>query len=75
MLLENAVIETIDRRARLRRALAKLSNNYQRLAVVLYLMGYNQGEIADVYGCSRQNIQQIVRQFKQRNGMQWRELN
>lgn len=74
MHLETVVLETIDRRARLRRALAKLNNNYQRLAVVLYLMGYNQGEIADVYGCSRQNIQQIVRQFKQRNGMQWRVM-
>lgn len=66
-------IETIYRRERLRQSLDKLKNDYQRLAIVLYLMGYRQHEIAEIYGCSKQNIQQIVAEFKRRNGLYWQE--
>lgn len=65
------VIETVYRRERLQNSLARLKNDYQRLAVVLYLMGYRQHEIAEVYDCSQQNIQQIVREFRRRNGLNW----
>lgn len=68
--LETVVLETVDRRARLKFALSKLGSNYQRLAVVLYLMGYRQYEIAEVYGCSYQNVQQMIKEFKRRNGVQ-----
>lgn len=63
------VISTIDRRERLSRSLAKMENNAQRLAVVLYLMGWHQNEIAEVYGCSRQGIQWIIAEFRRRNGL------
>lgn len=65
------VIETIYQQQCLYRALGKMRNDYQRLAVILYLMGYRQYEIAEVYGISKQRVQQIIAEFRQRNGMHW----
>lgn len=63
------ILTTIDRRERLVKALNKMNTKGQKLAVILYLIGYEQKEIAEVYHCSRQNIQQIIAEFKRRNGV------
>lgn len=71
MTTEEQVINTIYRRERLRRSLAKLRTPQQRLMVVLYLMGYTQDEIAAGFEISQQRVNQIVRDFKERNGLRW----
>lgn len=72
-MIADFAIETIYRRERLKAALGKMNTDYQRLAVILYLMGYKQYEIAEVYGVSKQRISQVVTEFKQRNGIYWSE--
>lgn len=72
-MIADFAIETIYRRERLKAALSKMNTDYQRLAVILYLMGYKQYEIAEVYGVSKQRISQVVTEFKQRNGIYWSE--
>ena len=58
-------------RITLERAIRKMPNDYQRLAVILYLMGVSQVEIAHVYNVSRQAIGLYIAEFKKRNGIYW----
>lgn len=69
MVTEELVLNTMDRRERLRRSLAKLRTPRQRLMVVLYLMGYTQREIAAGFEVSQQRVGQIIRDYKRRNGL------
>lgn len=73
MSVEEYTLNQIDRRQRLRRSLAKMPDNYHRLIVLLYLMGYRQNEIAAVFGVTRQRIQQTVTDYKRRNGLMFIE--
>lgn len=67
---EDYALTIVYRRQRLQSALATLRSDYHRLIVILYLMGYGQGEIAEVYGMSRQAVQQHVAEFRRRNDLQ-----
>lgn len=69
MTTEEVALNTIYRRDRLRRSLLRLKTPRQRLMVVLYLMGYNQREIAAGFEISQQRVNQVVREYKQRNGL------
>ena len=69
MTTEEQALNTIYRRARLRFALAKMNDDYERMAIVLLLMGWNQREIAEVYDVSKQVIQYYMKKFKSRNGL------
>ena len=69
MTTEEQALNTVYRRARLRFALAKMNDDYQRLIVILFLMGWKQVEIAEVCDVSKQMIQQHVAMFLKRNGL------
>ena len=62
--LENKVLDDLEQHNRLRRALAKLPSNYERMIVILYMLGFTQLEIAGVYGVTKQAIQQKVKRFR-----------
>ncbi len=62
--LEDYVLDKVDHSNYLLRALAKLPSDYERVIVILYLLDYNQGEIAEVFHVTRQRIQQQIRRFK-----------
>lgn len=71
--LEAYILNTIDRRQRLRLALAKMPSRYHKLIAVLYLMGYNQREIAEGMEMTKQRVQQIIADFKAHNGLRYLE--
>lgn len=62
--LENKVLTEVEQQQCLRQALAKLPSNYERMIVILYLLGFSQVEIAGVCGVTKQEIQQKIRRFK-----------
>jgi len=62
--LENKVLDDLEQHNQLRQALATLPSNYERMIVILYMLGFTQVEIAGVYGVTKQAIQQKVKRFK-----------
>ena len=62
--LENTVLDDLEQRNQLRQALAKLPSDYERMVMILYMLGFTQVEIAGVYGVTKQAIQQKVKRFK-----------
>lgn len=72
--MEDHTLNTIVYRARLRCALAKMTNDWQRLIVVLRLMGYREREIAEVYGVSKARVGQVYCEFRKRNGVYYQEI-
>lgn len=73
MTTEELALNTIDRRERLRWSLNKLNTRWQQLIVVLWMMGYTQRKIAEVFEVSQQSINGVIQTYKIRNGL--RPLN
>lgn len=71
MSTEELALNTIDRRERLRRSLDKLNTRWQQLIVVLWLMGYTQREMGEMFGVSQQRINEVIQVYKTRNGLRY----
>ena len=58
---EEQAAAMIDRRAAIRRNLANLPNDYERVLVLLHAIGFKQAELAGfAFGISRQRIGNII---------------
>jgi DNA-directed RNA polymerase specialized sigma24 family protein len=68
---ETKIFNDIYRKNRLNRALKKMPDDYQRLAVLLYLYGLPAPLIAEVFGVKPQRIHQHIKEFRRRNGVHY----
>jgi len=63
--LEERILTEMTFRETFLTALYQLPSHYERLIVVLWLLGWTQRDIADVYGVSQSMIYLHISKFKQ----------
>jgi DNA-directed RNA polymerase specialized sigma24 family protein len=54
--IENHIIRYLEFEKRLNYLLSLLPSDYARLIILLHLYGWNDRQLAEVIGCSKQNI-------------------
>lgn len=60
---ENFTLEIVYRRQRLKRALDWCGSDYHKIVVILYLLGYEQAEIAGFFDISQQAVSRMITRF------------